>query len=149
MPPTQEEVTLESQSGGATRAIAGEVVRRSNAVRGMMVAAYCLGGVLLMAPCILIPGPHMVLALGVPVVAVILAMRVWKRRELYFDIEGPCPACNAPIKLNGGLLSDRAWQVCPECSASLTVRPKDAPAADAVANPVATDEAPAEPSARP
>lgn len=112
-------------SGGMAGAAAGEAVdvaRYSDFARIAIGTLWIVGGLLGGLMFIIVPVVHLFTTWALPLGGILLGMRAYKRRLVFYEVSGTCPACREPIELIGGSADDDAWQVCPKCKARLRVR---------------------------
>ena len=101
----------------------GELTRYGQPQRTIFATLYAVMGLLMGLPT-LIPGPHMCLTWVFPFVGAFFAWRTWSCEAELTNLEGICPACDAPeIKLPGGQLTARGTlvQMCLKCMVTFEV----------------------------
>jgi hypothetical protein len=117
-----EAVLIEHVAGDAARGEAADVARYSDFARISIGVMWIVGGLLGGLMFIVVPIVHLITTWALPLGGILLGVRAFKRRLVFYQISGTCPACREPIDLIGGLVDDPAWQVCPKCESKLSVR---------------------------
>lgn len=126
----EQSIELRSPDGATSAAVA--LIKRPTASqRGVLAAAYAVGGLLLGGACIVIPIIHLVTTWALPLIGIVLAVRTMRRETIVTRVEGMCPACSKPIEAYDRGGDDPAWQLCPHCDARLQIIAPVTPAASA------------------
>ncbi|MCB9693953.1 MAG: hypothetical protein H6736_19265 [Alphaproteobacteria bacterium] len=117
----KEEVTLEARKGGSGPATA-DIDRFSGGQRLMKALPIALGGLLLGAGSIVIPGVHLISTWAIPLLGFGIAWYYYSRVGAVGSVEGSCPACGEGMVAEGGPWEDPMWVRCPKCNEPLQVK---------------------------
>ncbi len=100
---------------GATAPAAGTLRVYDPGKQSLKAAGFALGGLALAGVLIFVPLLHLITTWLVPLLGFFLAWTTWRTDRTLTAIEGPCPGCKAPIRLDGGRVEDPMWDQCPAC----------------------------------
>ena len=101
---------------------AADVARYSDAARLTIGTMWIIGGFLGALMFIIVPVVHLITTWALPLGGILLGLRAYKRRVVFYQVAGTCPACRESIELVGGSIDDADWQSCPKCGIALAVR---------------------------
>ena len=89
-------------------------------MRALRAGGLFVGGVLLGAAFIPVPGIHLIAPWLIPLLALFIALYVNRIVAMVGTVEGTCPSCDAAMSIDGGPVSDEAlWLRCPSCRTPL------------------------------
>ncbi|MCB9761837.1 MAG: hypothetical protein H6739_18550 [Alphaproteobacteria bacterium] len=121
------DVTLRADTGGTTTTRA-ELTRPEDGARIGKSVGLMLGGVLLAIPFLFVPGVHLFTTWALPLAGAIAAYSTFRTRAKLGRVEGTCPACQAAITLEGGRVTEKMYDDCPQCSRPLQLLISEDPA---------------------
>lgn len=100
----------------------GTLHRYSLAARLVWAAVFALGGLIGGAFFLPIPILHLCLTWALPLAGLIAAYRTLVTELALQELEGPCPLCQAPAKLEGGSGPGPHFGSCAGCLKPLEAR---------------------------
>lgn len=117
----KEDITLEDRDGNSSPGKA-VVHRYSTGQRLGKSVPIAVGGVLLGAASIVIPGVHLISTWAIPLLSFGIAWYFFSRIGAVEAVEGTCPACGASMGSDGGPWEDPMWVRCDQCNKPLQVK---------------------------
>lgn len=107
---------------GARAPARGLVYRHGPAGRWSKAVAFVVGGLVLGAGCIIVPGLHLITTWGLPLLGLLLGLRAYRCVAEVHEIEGVCPACGEAVGPHGGRVTgEPLTTTCPRCTAAIRV----------------------------
>ena len=102
-----------------------EVTRYSSAGAAMRAAPIAIGGIVLGAASIVIPGVHLISTWLLPLIGVGVAFFVFRVRTVVGRVDATCPSCSKPFSVEkaGTIDDDALWIRCPHCNSPLACIP--------------------------
>ena len=117
----KESVQLAARGGGETVGNT-EVTRFSSGRRMGQAAGIAVGGILLGAATIVIPGVHLISTWAIPLLSFGIAAYLFSRRGVIGAVTGECPSCHQQMNSPGGAWEDPMWVRCNQCEAPVEVK---------------------------
>jgi hypothetical protein len=118
-----EGVTLRMRDGRESQAQA-EVQRVSPGARAVRVAVPVVGGLVLGAVTLPIPGLHFFAPWFLPLLGISMGVYLSRVSARVARISGPCPSCGAQVEATGlgSVGAEAVWLKCDACGAPLELR---------------------------
>ena len=118
-----ETVILAQRQGEPVQGTA-EVTRYGAGARAARAWGLAIGGTVLGAASILVPGLHFVSTWLLPMLAIGLALYVVRIRARVGGITGVCPRCGEPMNVDspGAVADEAVWVRCDQCMHPLELR---------------------------
>lgn len=117
----KEDVTLKSRDGNTSPGTA-EVARYSSGQRLGKALPIAIGGTLLGAATIVIPGVHLISTWAIPLLAIGIAWYFFSKLGAVDGVQGACPACGEAMNAEGGPWEDPMWVRCNHCNQPIEVK---------------------------
>jgi hypothetical protein len=108
--------------GGARSVGTAETTRYAAGPRALRSAGVALGGLVMGAMMLPIPGLHLMSPIF-PLGTFAVAIYLWGVRLRVEAVEGPCPGCGAPVRASGlgPIGREDLWIRCDGCGAGIVV----------------------------
>ena len=117
----KEDITLEDREGQSAGATA-LVDRYSSGARLGKGVGIAVGGLVLGAATIVIPGVHLISTWAIPLLAFGIAWYFYNKLGAVTEVQGTCPSCGASMQSEGGAWEDPMWVRCSGCNTPLQVK---------------------------
>ncbi len=118
----QESVQLLAADGRTALGTA-DMTRTSPAMRKAWAIMVLVVGFAAGAASILIPILHLFSTWILPLAAIVVARKIWRREFSITSLHGECPNCGQRISLGGRAMHNSPMQECPHCPAAFQVVP--------------------------
>ncbi|MCB9675951.1 MAG: hypothetical protein H6737_12585 [Alphaproteobacteria bacterium] len=115
-----ESVSLKAREGGTGQGEA-DVVRFSNGQRLSKAVPIAIGGFVLGAASIVIPGVHLISTWAIPLLSLGIAWYFFGKRGSVRRVTGTCPACGEAMDAEGGDWEDPMYVRCDKCEKPIQV----------------------------
>lgn len=118
---SERSVRVKTDTGKSSDGV-GTWVEHDASKRGPKAAGFALGGLVLGACALPIPGVHLIATWALPLLGFFFAYRAWSTATELVRIKTTCPGCEAAVELPGGQYSGGAMdEQCPDCMRPLTL----------------------------